>query len=433
MSQLIPRKHQVQGSIVAAANLLTEGWHYLMWEERTGKTITALLAMQKAGFKNVLVITKKNAIEGWEEAIFGLGGILHMKTHVLNYHQVGSSTEVKKGRRKVRQTKLKVDRDDYDGVIIDEAHNYIAAYPKPTSMFYVIKTVVADKKVLYMSATPHAQGYQQMFHQMKVCQFTPWQDFTDFYKWFYEYGTPNPQRVGTRFIEAYNIVDEERVIDDIDFGFSYMTRAEVGMEHEPNDVLHYIELDDSTKKIYNNVTKHKVFEYDGFVVAMDSSMKERTTLHMLEGGVWVDTVKTLDPKDEKKVKIKRDYYVMENTEKIDYILKTWGDVPGLVIMYNYKAERTKLEAIFKNAELLQATSNAEGVDLHEFDTLVIYSQDWSTFRHSQRRARQANIKRDSAIDVHYLLVKGGLSDQVYETVSINKVNFVDKRYKRQEL
>ena len=81
--------------------------------------------------------------------------------------------------------------------------------------------------------------------------------------------------------------------------------------------------------------------------------------------------------------------------------------------------------MFKQAKLLQATSYAEGVDLHQYKHLVIYSQDFSTARHTQRRARQANKNRKEAIIVHFLLVKGGISERVYKTVSINKKNFVD--------
>ena len=416
----LPQKHQKQGAIVAAADLMVEGWHYMSWEERTGKTITALLAMQKAGFKNVLVVTKKNAVPGWEEAIYELGGMLHIKFHIMNYHQVGTAKRPRTGTKV--SIDLKIDRDAYDGVILDEAHNYISGSPKPSNMYYVIKTAIYDKKVLYLSATPHAQGYQLMFHQMKVCTYTPWQEYDNFYVWFKEYGIANPQYIGSRTIEQYNLTHEDKVLQDIDFGFSFMTRAEVGMKHEPHDVLHYVTLDEDTKRVYNEVQRDKVFEYEGFIVPIDSTMKERTTLHMIEGGVFIMPNGT-----------RREYFTMNNKEKVDYILDKWGDTPDLVIMYNYKAEKLKLEQNFKKAQLLQATSNAEGVDLHEFETLVIYSQDWSTFRHSQRRARQANIKREQTIDVHFLLVKGGLSEQVYNTVSINKANFVDKRFREHEL
>jgi ERCC4-related helicase len=117
--------------------------------------------------------------------------------------------------------------------------------------------------------------------------------------------------------------------------------------------------------------------------------------------------------------------VLNNTEKVDYIKKHFGDTEDLVIMYNYKAELTKLSAHFKKAKLLQGTSYAEGVDLSMHKHLVVYSQDFSTARHTQRRARQANMNRKEPITVHFLLVKKAISEEVYKTVSINKKNYVD--------
>lgn len=139
---------------------------------------------------------------------------------------------------------------------------------------------------------------------------------------------------------------------------------------------------------------------------------------MLEGGV---------------AKIEDEYLVLLNAEKIDYIKTSWSDSKDLVIMYQYKAEKTKLEAEFKHASILQATSFAEGVDLSMYKHLVIYSQDFSTSKHSQRRARQANKQRTEEINVHFLLVKKGISEQVYETVSVNKTNFIDSLFSKEQL
>jgi hypothetical protein len=115
------------------------------------------------------------------------------------------------------------------------------------------------------------------------------------------------------------------------------------------------------------------------------------------------------------------------------IRNDFGDREDTVIMFHYKAEGIKLAQYFKRATLLQGTSNAEGVDLSSYRHLIIYSQDFSTAKHSQRRARQASKNRDEPIAVHFYLVKGAISEQVYETVSINKKNFIDSIYERKSL
>ena len=54
--------------------------------------------------------------------------------------------------------------------------------------------------------------------------------------------------------------------------------------------------------------------------------------------------------------------------------------------------------------------------------------DYSTSKYTQRRARQANMKRKEEIIVKYLLIKGAISDQVYTTVVENNKNYVDSYF-----
>ena len=183
--------------------------------------------------------------------------------------------------------------------------------------------------------------------------------------------------------------------------------------------LHYISLTDKTRLVYNQLLKDGIINLNGHLLMCDTVSKLRVSLHMLEGGVAKIDDKT--------------YLQLGNTEKIDYIKAMWGDSSDVVIMYNYIAEGDKLAKHFKNAEILQSTSYAEGVDLSGYKHLVIYSQDFSTARHTQRRARQANKARKDPIKVHFLLVKDGLSDQVYDCVSRNKVNYVDSLFERNAL
>src|SRR5690606_37668489 len=102
-------------------------------------------------------------------------------------------------------------------------------------------------------------------------------------------------------------------------------------------------------------------------------------------------------------------------------------------MYNYIDDGIKLRQHFRSAEILQATANAECVDLSMYEHLIVYSQDFKTAKYSQRRARQANKYRKTKITVHFLLVKGGISEQVYNTVALNKENFVDSVFNKEKL
>lgn len=371
---------------------------YLAMEERTGKTLTSILVAEQLSIDSVLVITKKKALDGWHETLEKFE--TKHNYIVVNYHQAH---------------KIK---DKFDLVILDESHNYISSYPKPGTIYKQVKQLVYGKPIIYISATPYAQGPQQLFHQFSLSAWSPWKKFINFYKWFNTYGKPYTKEISGINIPQYDRCHVDKILDDVKHLFITKTRLELGFEQEPEDVVHYIELSDKTKEVYNELMQHDLVKLDCGMLVADTVSKLRTSLHQLEGGT---------------IKIEDQYNVLDNREKADFILDKFGDSSSLVIMYNYKAEKTKLEAIFKRAKLLQATSFAEGVDLHEYDDLVIYSQDFSTARHTQRRARQANKLRKLPIRVHYLLVRKAISDQCYKTVSINKRNFVDSVFSKESI
>jgi hypothetical protein len=392
---MVPYQHQINIAEEALAILREYGLVYLSMEERTGKTLTSILMAEDSTAKNILVVTKKKALDGWNDT---LAKFKHTKNYtVTNYHQVGKVV------------------GSFDLIILDEAHSYLSAYPKTGKIWKDVYYITKRLPIIYLSATPSAQGYQLLFNQLRLSFWTPWK-YKNFYEWFRVYGVPSMVRTSYGLQETYSKC-KESTYDSVSHLFISYTREELEFDHEPNDVLHYVTLDDNTRGMYNSAMKDEMLKICGeLTIPLDSVMKLRTALHMLEGGV---------------AKMGDDYIQLVNHEKIDAILKDFGDSPQLVIMYQYIAEGLKLKSRFKKALILQATSYAEGIDLSMYKHLVVYSMDFSSARHSQRRARQANKNRDSAIDVHFYLVKGGISEQVYTTVAKNKQNYIDKYFKRE--
>jgi hypothetical protein len=279
-------------------------------------------------------------------------------------------------------------------------------------MWSSIKAVAANKPIIYLSATPYAQGYQLLYHQFAISSWSPWRKYKNFYQWFAVYGIAKSLYANGRQIPQYNTVVPQ-AFDTVSHLFITKTRKELDFEHEPEDIIHYIELLPETKKLYNQLVEERIAKVGELDLVCDTTMKLRTSLHMLEGGV---------------AKVETTYLVLPNDEKVEFILTNFGDSPDVVIMYQYIAEATKLKAAFKHATILQATSYAEGVDLSSYTHLIIYSQDWSTARHAQRRARQANMARKTPIKVHFLLSSKAISEQVYMAVAKNKVNYIDSLY-----
>lgn len=426
---MIPDPHQElaaeQGYAILAEHMIC----YLAMEERTGKTLSAILICEMANVHDILVITKKGKpLKGWQDDITAFNGT--KKFTVINYHSLHKLPDHK-----------------YDLVILDEAHNYISGYPKRSKIWQMVSRFTKLVPIIYVSATPHAQTMALLYNQFALSSWSPWRMYSNFYEWYKSFGTGKTKYLHGQEIKCYDSVQDDKVKACVNHLFVTATRKEVGFTHEPKDILHYINLDEATKDIYNLLISDNAIEEPVYFLA-DTVTLIRTGLHQLEGG----TLKTISfeapPKDnmvkQRKEKVKdedgivigvkyHNYYVLDNDEKIQYIKDNWGDSNTVAIMYHYIAEGFKLREAFKNAEILQATTNAEGVDLSNFEHLVIYSQDFSTARHSQRRARQANRRRATPINIHFLLVKDGVSEQVYRTVSVNKENYVDSVFIREEL
>ena len=395
---MIPFPHQSQLAPIAAALIEVHGIAYLAMEERTGKTLTAIMAAELLEtVDTVLVITKKKALTGWDET---LKAYKHNKKYtVTNYHQAHKQPR-------------------HDLVLLDESHNYITSYPKPGKIWKELRPLCRNVPIIYISATPYGQGPQMLYHQFALSSYSPWAQYTTFYQWFRTFGKLYQLDINGIKVNQYDKCDKDFILGCCEHLFITKTRKELGFEHEPEDRLHYIELSPVTREVYNELLEHQLVELKAGTLVCDTTAKLRASLHMLEGGT---------------AKIQEQRIVLANNEKINFILKEFGDHEDLVIMYNYIAEETKLRAAFSKATILQATSYAEGVDLSAFADLVIYSQDFSTARHTQRRARQANKQRDRPITVHFLLVRKGISEQVYKTVSVNKRNFIDSVFLRETI
>lgn len=379
---------------------------YVAAQERVGKTLATLLANEELEVSSALVITKKKALPDWKQTIIDFKG--HVKYELINYESVH---------------KIFMPRDL---VILDEAHSFISKYPKPSRTWEKIQILTQGKKIIYLSATPYAQGISLLYHQLALSWYSPWKSHKSFYSWYKTYakmasnGEYKTIRISSTATKIdYSAVQTEKAYNSVKHLFMSATRKEAGFLQEPQDKVYFIQLSEKTKKVYNKLQKTKVlkFTHKGreYTLICDSIIKLRWALHMLEGGT---------------LKVENEYLNLGSTEKIDFILSRWGDTKSMVIMYHYKADKIKLEASFNNATLLQATTYAEGISLHKYKILIIYSMDFSTAKYSQRRARQANFERTEPIIVHFLLVKNAISHQVYKTVALNKQNFIDSIYQR---
>src|SRR4030067_3209007 len=164
ITMMIPEPHQIAIANQALSIIKERGLVYLSMEERTGKTLTSILIAEElspphVSNNNVLVLTKKKALEGWA---YTHDNFPHKKNYTItNYHQVKN-----------------LPAQQYGVVILDEVHNYLSVYPKPSSMWQAVKPFCKNSPIIYLSATSHAQGYSLLYHQLALSDYSPWRAFT---------------------------------------------------------------------------------------------------------------------------------------------------------------------------------------------------------------------------------------------------------------
>lgn len=413
-----PYPHQIEKAEACWEILKSKGYVYLAGKPRSGKTLTALLIAEKSSkVSNVIILTTKKAIPGWERFLSDTELGLTKNYTVTNYEQVGRITGNKYN--------MKLDGSNYQLAIIDESHN-LGVLGRPSQRVKLIRKLCWELPHIHLSGTAIVESPNGIYHQMCISKYNPFK-FANFYDFFRHYGLPYYIKAQGREIQQYDKANEELLLPEVNKFTVYMTQEDAGISSDvqSTDKLHYITLSDYTKHFYNKLQRDKVipnFSYangtpSGYDIVCDSVMKLRMSLHMLEGGV---------------LKIGEDYIELGNTEKIDYIKETFGDTKEVGIMCHFIGERDLLRKHFKNAEIYSSTADAEGVDLSHLKHFVIMSSGYSGAKFIQRRDRVVNINGSNTTIVNHILVKGGISEQVYKQVS-KKEDFNNSTYVRSEV
>lgn len=361
-------------------------------EERTGKSLTALLICEATKAEKVLVVTKKKALAGWQDTLNQAKQL--KKSYVLtNYESLH-----------------KLKKEPFDIAIVDEAHSKISGYPKPSKTCKLLQSYVYHSAIVFCSATPSFQSFSRLFHQMAITKFSPFDVFKNFYRWFEVFGVPRTKHIYGKAVADYSVCNEQKINEATKHLFISYTRKELGFEHEPDDVIHYVEPSSELRKVYNELRTSSVLLQP--LYKADTAPKFLKALHQIEGS-------TLKISETSR-------HIFDFKDKCEYIEANFKNYASIGIFYEYIGEKFLLENYFKNdkrVSIYQSSSFAEGVDLSHIEVLIVYSMGFSTSQFVQRRARQCNMQRTTPIKVHFLLVKGGVSEQVYNTVARNKKNF----------
>ena len=376
---------------------------YIAAQTRTGKTLASIFLL-KNDYDNILVVTKKKAISSW---LSDLELSQTTNFEVINYESIH-----------------KLEKQNFDVIILDESH-CIGSYPKPSKRAKSIKEIAKDKKIVYLSATPSAETYSQIFHQFWISSFSPFSE-ANFYKWYKNYGQDDCIMIQGRIRKRYKKIYVDIIMDKIEHLMVTMTKLEAKFDVFVQEKIHLIQAPTHLIEGIKYFEKHKVLTIGKHKVEAQTPTSIITKSHQLSGGT---------------IKIDEQISIFISLHKVNYLLNHFKDENKIVVLCNYVKERELLLKKLPNSTddvdkfrnepyryfVGHIKTFSEGVDFSYASCMIIYSLNFSATTYLQSKERLANKKRTKAIIVHYLFTKNTLDEYIYKAVT-NKMNFTSRYY-----
>ena len=404
MKQL--RQYQIDNSLKASEILINYGIVYLAMQVRTGKTATALETCRLNGYKKVLFLTKKKAIDSIKS----------------DYKDFGFTFDL----TVINNESLHLIKDnDFDCIIMDEAHR-LGSYPKPCKMAKDLKKRFANKPIIFLSGTPTPESYSQIYHQLWVSNRSPFATYTNFYKWCKVFVKVKQKYVSYGLCNDYS--DANKVLID-DYIRKYMityTQELAGFTSVINEHVLYCDMSSKTHEICNRLCNDLVVQGKTDVILADTPVKLMQKLHQLYSGTikfesgWsmvIDESKGLFIKDKfagKKIAI---FYKFK--EELNLLKSCYGDA--------LTTDLNEFNTTDKNIAL-QIISGREGISLKAADYLVYFNIDFSATSYWQSRDRLTTMERKTN-DIFFIFARGGIEDKIFKAV-MNKKNYTLSHFKK---
>jgi hypothetical protein len=243
---------------------------YLSMEVRTGKTLTALSALDCAGgVASVLFVTKKKAIEGIKKDYNALAP--SYKCDFINYESLHKIVDI-----------------CYDAIVFDEAHG-MGAFPKPSLRAIEARRLVhhCDPYVIFLSGTPSPESYSQMYHQMWILGYRgPFAEPT-FYKWAHSY-----VKIWERMINGFRVHDysngiQEKIMAEVKPYMISYTQNEAGFTSKVNEHVLKVRMSNTTYMIADKLKRDLLFEGKDDLILADTPVKLMQKLHQIYSGTVI--------------------------------------------------------------------------------------------------------------------------------------------------
>jgi type I site-specific restriction endonuclease len=370
---------------------------YLSMEVRTGKTLTALSIAN--GYKNILFVTKKKAISSIQSDYNLLSP--NYEIVIINYESI----------HKIE--------GDFDLVIVDEAHG-LGAFPKASNRVLNLFKKCKNKPIIYLSGTPTPESYSQIFHQFKISSYSPFKQYTTFYKWANHYVNIDRKMIAGNYVNDYSNANKEKIDEHCKKLFISYTQKEAGFNQTINERILKVKMNQTTKKIIKKLIKDEVVQGENEVILADTPVKMQQKIHQLSSGT---------------IKFESGNFKVIDYSKCEYIKDNFKE-QKIAIFYKFKAEFEALKETFplwtndieefntnkESVFLTQILSGREGINLSVADSLIFYNIDFSATSYFQARDRLTSKTRTKENNVFWLFSIGGIENKIYKCVK-NKEDY----------
>lgn len=374
---------------------------YLSMEVRTGKTLTALSALDCVGdISTVLFVTKKKAITGIQKDYKALAP--PYRCEFINYESLH-----------------KVDIDKIDAVVFDEAHS-MGAFPKPSNRAKEARALVFKHNpyVIFLSGTPSPESYSQLYHQMWVLGGrSPFYEPT-FYKWAHGY-----VKIWERMINGFRVHDysngiKESIMPAVDPYMISYTQSEAGFSSKVNEHILKVTMSDMTYNIADRLKKDLLFEGKDDVILADTPVKLMQKLHQIYSGTVILESGKAVVLDKTKAEFIRDRFA---GKRIAVFYKFQEELKCLLSVFqeDMTTDLGKFHANECNNFAIQIVTGREGISLKEADYLVYYNIDFSATSYWQSRDRLTTMDRLEN-NVYWIFAEGGIEEKIYKVVQGKK-------------
>jgi hypothetical protein len=319
----------------------------------------------------------------------------------------------------------KIDRNDFDVIIYDEAHQY-GAFPKAGTNQKDLRARFGNIPCILMSGTMSPESYSQIYHQLQLSNVTPFRAYTSFYKWALDFVSVKVKNLGYAKVNDYSDANINRIKKFTDPITITYTQEEAGFTTNVKEIILNVRMKDVTYEIIRRLRKDLVVTGKSGSIVADTGAKLLQKEHQLTSGT---------------IKFEDNTFKVIDYSKAEFILDRFKEYK-IAIFYKYVAQLHSLKQVignrlttdleeFNNTDkwiALQFQSGREGINLSKADFLVMAEIDFSAVTYWQAKDRMSTKDRLENI-CYWIFAEGGIEHKIYKTVMAKK-NFTTIHYKK---